>query len=184
MRTVFLVGFMGCGKTTLGTELARQLQRPFIDLDEMIEREQGRTVRQLVEQRGEAAFRALEQDALRRAATAGRAIVACGGGTPCAAGAMELMNSAGVTVWLDATVERMAERLCLPEQKAKRPLVAHVATDAMPALVARGLAEREPFYRRAALRFDSTHLESAEQIEASARSLAALLEAYRLDTAK
>ncbi len=175
---------MGCGKTTLGVALARVMGMRFIDLDEMIEREQGCTVREIFVERGEEAFRTLERDALQRVCQEGGAIVACGGGTPCAPGAMELMNRVGMTVWLDANPERIVERLCLPEQKAKRPQVAALSDNEVPALVARGLAERAPFYSQAALRFDSTYLESVPQIDASARSLAALLEAYSLNMAK
>ena len=184
MKTVFLVGYMGCGKTTLGVALARVMRRRFIDLDEEVEREQGRTVKEIFTEQGEDAFRALEKEALRRVATVDGAIVACGGGTPCVDGAMELMNGVGVTVWLDANAKRIAARLCLPEEKVKRPQVAALHDDEVPALVAQGLAERTPYYSQAVLRFDSTFLESADQIEASARSLAALLEAYSIERAK
>jgi shikimate kinase len=98
MKPVFLIGYMGCGKTTLGEVLARQMGVPFIDLDEYIEHQQGMTIVEIFASDGEARFRELETAALRDVAAAGGAIVACGGGTPCHGDNMALMNQTGITV--------------------------------------------------------------------------------------
>ena len=88
---------------------------------------------------------------------------------------MELMNSLGITVWLRTSVERITSRLVLPEQRCKRPLLSGMSDDEIRASVAQGLEVRTPFYEQAQLQFDSTRLESEEQISDSARQLAQLL---------
>ena len=176
MKPVFLIGYMGCGKTTLGEPLARELGWRFVDLDLYIEEKVGMTAKEVFMTCGEAQFRELEREALREVAAAGGdTIVACGGGTPLQDGNMELMNSVGVTVWLTTSVERITSRLVLPEQRGKRPLLNDLSDSEIMASVAQGLEARTPFYEKAQLQFDSTYLESEEQISDSARQLAQLL---------
>ena len=177
MKTVFLVGYMCCGKTTLGSAIAAELGVPFVDLDEWVERRAGCSVREIFATQGETAFRRMERAALREVASGdGRgAIVACGGGTPCQRGNMALMNKIGITVWLTTSAERLAARLCLPEHKTKRPLIAALPDEAILAHVVEGLAQREPYYAQAQLRFDSTLIETARETEDTTRRLAAIL---------
>lgn len=170
---VYLIGFPGCGKTTLGLELARLAGLPFVDLDLLIERQQGRPIVELMPLIGEARFRQLEREALHRVAKDGnRAIVACGGGTPCQPGNMELMNATGATVWLTTTAERIIARLCLPEHRAKRPQIAALSDDEIAAYVHRTLAMRTPHYAKAQRRFDATRIETAAETTATAHLLA------------
>ena len=106
MQPVFLIGFMGAGKTTLGRALSGSNAFPgaarldYVDLDELIERHEGLSVREIFRTRGEAAFRSLESRMLREAACRNDVIIGCGGGTPCHSGNMEWMNAHGVTVLL------------------------------------------------------------------------------------
>ena len=173
---MFLIGYMGCGKTTLGEPLARELGWRFVDLDLYIEEKVGMTAKEIFMACGEAHFRKLEREALEEvAASADNTIVACGGGTPLQEGNMELMNSMGTTVWLRTSVERITSRLVLPDQRSKRPLLSGMSDDEIKASVAQGLEVRTPFYEQAQLQFDSTRLESEEQISDSARQLAQLL---------
>ena len=123
MPTIFLIGYMGSGKTTLGSVLAAVMNVPFVDLDDYIEERYEARITTIFKEIGEAGFRQLEKQALHEVARLG-GIVACGGGTPCIEGNMELMNEMGLTIWLTTSAERIAARLCLPEQKAKRPLIA------------------------------------------------------------
>ena len=167
---------MGCGKTTLGEPLAHVLGWRFVDLDLYIEEKVGMTAKEIFMACGEAHFRKLEREALEEvAASADNTIVACGGGTPLQEGNMELMNSLGTTVWLRTSVERITSRLVLPDQRSKRPLLSGMSDDEIRASVAQGLEVRTPFYEKAQLQFDSTYLESEEQISDSARQLAQLL---------
>ena len=175
MKPVFLIGYMGCGKTTLGEVLARQMGVPFIDLDEYIEHQQGMTIVEIFASDGEARFRELETAALRDVAAAGGAIVACGGGTPCHGGNMALMNQTGITVWLTTSPERITARLLLPEQKVKRPKFAHLPDEDFLPLVKRELETRTPHYSKAQLQFDSTDIETGPATERTARRLATIL---------
>ena len=175
MKTVFLIGYMGCGKTTLGEVLARQLDCRFIDLDEYIEQRQGMTVVQIFDEMGENRFRELETEALREVASMTDVIVGCGGGTPCHGDNMALMNQAGVTVWLTTSPERITTRLLLPEQKSKRPKINTLPSNEVLPLVKKELQSRSPFYAQAQLQFDSTDIETGPATARTARRLAKLL---------
>ena len=176
MTTVFLIGYMGCGKTTLGEPLARVMGWRFVDLDIYIEQQCGMTAKEVFQHYGEAHFRELERSALREvAASDGNKVVACGGGTPLRSENMELMNSVGITVWLRASVERITSRLVLPEQRAKRPLLNDMSDEQIMESVRKGLEARRKFYEQAQLEFDSTFLESEQEIDDSAHWLASLI---------
>lgn len=175
MKPVFLLGYMGCGKTTLGEVLARQMGVPYIDLDDYIEQRQGMTVTGFFATLGEDRFRQLETAALREVSVMSDVIIGCGGGTPCHGDNMALMNQSGITVWLTTSPERITARLLLPEQKSKRPKVAHLPDEAVLPLVERELQARTPFYSQAQLQFDSTDIETGPATERTARRLADLL---------
>ena len=176
MSPVFLIGYMGCGKTTLGRVLARQMQCRFIDLDEYVEARNGMSVAEIFDEMGENRFRELETEALQEAATMNDVVISCGGGTPCHSDNIALMNEAGVTVWLTTSPERITARLLLPEEKCKRPKINTLNPDQVLPLVERELAARTPFYALAQLQFDSTDIETAEATERTARRLAMLLD--------
>lgn len=176
MNPVFLIGYMGCGKTTLGEVLARQMGVPFIDLDEYIERQQGMTIVEIFASEGEERFRQLETAALGEVAAMDGVIIACGGGTPCHGNNMTLMNEMGITVWLTTSPERITARLLLPEQRVKRPKFNDLPDEAFLPLVQRELERRSPYYNQASLQFDSTDIETAPATVRTARRLATLLE--------
>lgn len=175
MNPVFLIGYMGCGKTTLGEVLARQMDCRFIDLDEFIEQRQGMTVLQIFDEMGENRFRELETEALHEVASMTDVIVGCGGGTPCHGDNMSLMNQAGTTVWLTTSPERITARLLLPEQKSKRPKINTLPTHEVLPLVKNELQSRSPYYAQAQLQFDSTDIETGPATVRTARRLAKLL---------
>ncbi len=175
MKPVFLIGYMGCGKTTLGEELARQMQCRFIDLDEYIEARQGMSIVEIFDEMGENRFRELETEALQEVATMSDVIVSCGGGTPCHGDNMVLMNQSGTTIWLTTSPERITARLLLPEEKSKRPKINNLLPDDVLPLVQEELQARSPYYAQAQLQFDSTDIETAEATERTARRLAKLL---------
>ncbi len=121
MKTIYLTGFMGCGKSYTGQRLATALSLPFLDLDEAIERSTGKTISQIFTDDGEAAFRDLETATLRQTAELGATVVSTGGGAPCFNDNMDWMNAHGVTVFLDPPVSVLLQRLELG--RAHRPVL-------------------------------------------------------------
>ncbi len=162
--TLFLVGFMGAGKTTVGVLLAEALGVGFVDLDAEIEARNGASVIELFERLGESGFRDLESGALAGCLDAGDAVVATGGGVPLAAANRDLMRKSGTVLWLDVPADQIVARLGRADRS--RPLYRD------PESAARLHAAREPVYRRAAdLRIDAA---SGSPAEVAARILDAL----------
>lgn len=176
-RPIFLIGYMGCGKTTLGAALAQVLQRRFLDLDHCLEQRHGQSVSELFARLGEARFRRLEHEALRQVAAMTDVVVSCGGGTPCHDDNIRLMNHTGITVWLTTGEERLTKRLLRPEEQAKRPLLADKRPDEMARDVHQRLTARTPYYSQAQLTFDSTDIEDGPSTIRTARRLAQVLQA-------
>ncbi|MEY4804201.1 MAG: hypothetical protein RL331_720 [Bacteroidota bacterium] len=110
MQTIFLIGMMGSGKSTLGALLAASLERPFLDTDAAIEKKEGRTIQQIFEQEGEVYFRECEQQLLQELPVEA-CVVACGGGLPCFYSNIELLKSKGIVVYLEAAAEQLFERI-------------------------------------------------------------------------
>lgn len=138
----------------------------FIDLDDMVEEMAGCTVSEIFASKGESAFRALEREALgRAAATPGGALIACGGGTPCQPGNMELMNSCGLTVQLTVEHSRLMNRL--REGRARRPLIAALADDELEEFITAQMEKRRGKYDMATATFDSSLLENEQEIAAT-----------------
>ncbi len=165
---IFLIGYMASGKTTLGQALAQATGRRFIDLDQYIEQTAGKTVSRIFADSGEQAFRDMETAALATIAADcdQDLIIACGGGTPCFGNNIDIMNTAGVTVWLVAPTDVIVRRLLLAA--GQRPLVAGFDDpEELTRFVNSNLEARSPFYGRAAHRFDSSLLESEDQIAQS-----------------
>ena len=146
-QRIVLVGFMGCGKSTVGAELARRLGWGFRDLDRWIEEKHGLTVAQIFRRHGEAFFREEERRAARAAARLRRYVVAAGGGAFAPEATREALQAGSVTVWLRCDAGVLGRRI---HRDASRPLAAD--RDRMLRL----LAEREPSYRLADLAVDSS----------------------------
>jgi shikimate kinase len=149
MERVFIVGYMGSGKTTVGRRLARSLSLQFIDLDAFIEGKYRKTVSQLFEERGEEGFRELERQTLREVAEFENVVISTGGGTPCFFDNMALMNRAGITVYLQTEPEELAHRLI--SSRTVRPLIAGKSKEELVSFVTEHLAQRESYYLTAAI---------------------------------
>jgi shikimate kinase len=156
-RPIFLIGFMGTGKSTVGRLMAAALGFAFTDLDEVIAREAGRSVAQIFAAEGEAGFRCREEAALRAAATMRRTVIATGGGAACREDSLAVMLAAGPVVALSAPPAEVIRRT---GTGPGRPLL-HQKAD--PEGVASALlAQREPFYARAHHRVDTVGKAPAE----------------------
>jgi shikimate kinase len=110
-RSLFLIGFMGCGKSKVGEALARELGRPFVDNDARIEQRDGRTIEAIFEASGEAGFRRVEWDALRSIDLRDPKIVATGGGAFSRFETRRWMKQQGCTVWLDVPLTVARKRV-------------------------------------------------------------------------
>ena len=174
MIRIFLTGYMGAGKTTLGKAFARELNVPFIDLDWYIEERFHKSIRELFIERGEASFRELERNMLHEVAEFEDVIISTGGGTPCFFDNMEYMNEHGYTVFLDVHPDILFRRLCLATQQ--RPILQGKTNEELHAFIEETLAKRASFYMQAHYRFDGDHLESYRQIAEAVQQLRNLLE--------
>ncbi|MBL8204322.1 MAG: shikimate kinase [Blastocatellia bacterium] len=159
-QNLFLVGFMASGKTTVGRTLAAQLDVPFIDLDEEIERAAGCTIAEMIQRQGEAAFRQLETACLREASTQKTAVISLGGGAFTQTINREVVAQTGISVWLDAPFALCWERI--QRDAVVRPL-APTSEEAQARY-----RQRVPIYEQAQIRIpvesDSTPMTLAATI--------------------
>ncbi|MBE6310443.1 MAG: shikimate kinase [Bacteroidales bacterium] len=172
MKPIFLVGYMGCGKTTMGRSLSKYLNISFIDLDLFIEARFRRSVKDIFNERGENGFRQIEYNVLREVGEFEDVIISCGGGTPCHYDNMEYMNSRGTTVFLNASHEALLRRLSIPTAKAKRPIIAQKSNEELSQFITEAMKQRVPHYTKASLIFDSSYLEDSSQVAESTENLA------------
>ena len=159
---LFLTGYSGCGKTSLGRKVARRLDVRFIDTDAEIENEEQASVSDIFRYEGEEHFRRAERALLERiAGEEGSAIVSTGGGMPVWGDNAERMNQIGTTVYISRSAEQIARRLT-PYGIAKRPRLHGLNEKEMVEFMERDIAAREPFYAKSQYRLDGTaHDDSA-----------------------
>lgn len=144
---IYLIGFMGSGKTHTGRRLAEKRQVPFIDLDEQVEAEAGTSISRIFEREGESGFRQRERRALHQTAETPAAVIACGGGAPCFFDNMDWINQHGLSVFLDAPVDLLLARL--QEERNHRPLLRDLSAEELKAYIEDRIAQRRPFYEQA-----------------------------------
>jgi shikimate kinase len=148
-RRIVLVGFMGSGKSTVGSLVAARLGWSFLDFDDEIERRAGLSVEEIFRQRGEASFRTLEAEVGEELLRTERTVLATGGGWAAAPGRMEALDAGTLSVWLDVSAGTAVRRL--REGGRPRPLLG--VPDASEA-AERLLEARRAWYGRARLRLD------------------------------
>ena len=146
---VFLVGFMGCGKTTLGAKLARHLDYAFIDLDQQLEAQVGMTIAEYFAKFGEDGFRKLESEVLKTTVYPENAIVSTGGGLPCFFDNMDWMNSHGKTIYIQLSPKTLADRLA--HEKHQRPILNGRSEQELLTFIDQKLQERDQYYTKASI---------------------------------
>ncbi len=153
-KHIYLLGFMGSGKSYWGKKLAETLDLPFIDLDDYIESKNKTSISKIFETRGAAKFRHLEQAALIETARLAPSVISLGGGTPCFFDNMEIINKNGYSFYLKTPIPTLVQRL-VPET-THRPLLAHFSKKELNDYIANKLEERNPYYELADKVVDST----------------------------
>jgi shikimate kinase len=149
---IFLIGFMGSGKSTTGRKLASHLNWSFIDLDEKIEQKTGMEIRDIFNEKGEAFFRSIESETLKGMESERNAVISTGGGTPCFGDNMDFMLRTGITVYLRMTPARLKSRLAGTSEN--RPLLKNINKTELLEYITAKLAEREKWYSRAEIIVD------------------------------
>ncbi len=144
---IYLIGFMGCGKTTLALKLADSLGFEAVDLDRFIEERNFKSVPAIFETYGEEHFRTLERKALEEVAQFSNVVVSTGGGAPCFFDNMTFMNSSGITIYLDTSVELLSERL--QKSKTDRPLIRGKQPGEIEIAIREMLDKRSKYYNMA-----------------------------------
>ena len=154
---------MGCGKTSLGKKLARQLDYDFIDIDEFIEKKEGKTISELFDIWGEEEFRIQEHLYLKKIGQSENGVISTGGGLACYHNNMSLMNQLGETLFLYADSAFLSSRL--KQGKASRPLIAALTDEELPSFVDALLEKRNPFYEQAKHIVPSKDLKVSDVLE-------------------
>lgn len=153
MKPLFLVGYMGCGKSTIGRKLAQRTRLAYVDTDQLIEEREGATVFDIFRYEGEKRFREIECEVLEKTIETGAAVVSTGGGLPMWRDNMARMNEVGRTVYLRRSAENIASRLS-PYGRQKRPRLRGLNDEELVQFMREDMAAREAHYAKATLIID------------------------------
>ncbi len=146
---IFLVGYMGCGKSTLGRKLAKATDMLFVDMDSWVEEREGATISDIFRYQGEEYFRQKERALIEELALSDEnLVISTGGGAPAWRDNMQRMNAVGECFYLRRTAQQIASRLS-PHGRQKRPKLRGLNDEELVAFMTENMAEREPFYAQA-----------------------------------
>ncbi len=179
MERIYIIGYMGSGKTTVGKKLAKLLALSFVDLDVYIESKYRQTVTEIFAEKGEDEFRKIESKALIDVAQFDNVVISTGGGTPCFFNNMELMNKTGTTVYIKTDSEELAARLLA--SKTERPLIAGKSEDELIPFISKHLATRECYYMNAKIIYHTYKMITKEDVYLTVDGIAQQLERYKHD---
>ena len=161
---IFLIGFMGSGKTSIGKRLAKTLGWDFLDVDSIIESEANMTINSIFNLEGEQVFREMEREALKKVMNKENAVISTGGGTPCYEDNMQVMNDNGLTIYLEMETTALVRRLA--EAKSKRPLIKDLTDVELQSFIKAKMVQRVPYYKQAQHTVASSHVTNAlEQVK-------------------
>jgi len=161
---IYLIGFMGSGKTHWGSQLSQKLNVPFFDMDEQIIKSEGQSINDIFEKFGEEYFR-LKEKGILYAITESHPtfVMACGGGSPCYFNNIDFMNQSGTTVWLNTPMNVLFQRLLI--EKDKRPLLKGLSEDQLRSFIIKKFADRKIYYEQAAVVIDDEEISLDHFIE-------------------
>ncbi len=144
---IFLIGFMGSGKSTLGSKLARRLGYQFMDMDHLIEETAEMSIPEIFNEPGEEVFRKWEHDILVELCSHEKLVIATGGGAPCHSKLMDIMNAHGSTIYIQLSPEALKDRLI--KSRTERPLIKDKSEAELLDYITGLLGKRELFYSQA-----------------------------------
>ncbi len=153
---VFLIGYMGSGKSTIGKKLAKKMQYSFVDLDKYIEQKHSGCISDIFSQKGEDIFRKMEREALEELIAIDNVVISLGGGTPCFFDNMKVIRENGVSVYLKMPASALLQRL--QNAKVERPLLKGLGENEKLEFIEQQLGERENYYLGADLIFSGFNL--------------------------
>jgi shikimate kinase len=154
---IYLIGFMGCGKTHWGQLLSQKLDIPFFDLDQQIIEKEEKEIAQIFEEDGEEYFRLLEKDVLHLLTENHQSFVmSSGGGTPCFYNNIDYMKRQGTTVWINCSVDCLYDRLI--KEKNTRPMIKDLSDDQLRSFIIKKLGDRKIFYQQAGITINEEEL--------------------------
>jgi len=145
---IFLIGFMGCGKSHWGRLLSKKLNVPFFDLDDKIAEHRGKSIPEIFATEGEEQFRLLEKDVLHLLSESHENFVmATGGGTPCFFNNIDYLKRQGTVVWINCSTDCLYQRLI--KEKDQRPLIAGIPDKELKSYIIKKYSSRKIFYQQA-----------------------------------
>jgi|TARA_B100001142_G_scaffold309258_1_gene341573 shikimate kinase len=150
---IFLIGFMGSGKTTLGKELSKDLGLKFIDLDTYIENKIGMTITDIFNNKGEEKFRIIEKECLIELSTEEHIVIATGGGTPCFYNNMQKILDCGISIYLKTEIQDLLKRL--EKDRKGRPLIQNKSINEIKTYIKNQLPKRDNFYKQSDYTIDA-----------------------------
>jgi shikimate kinase len=153
---IFLIGYMGSGKTTLGKQLAKELGYNFIDQDDVIEKKMGMTIANIFSSMGEPKFREIERQTLIELSKGEKNVVATGGGAPCFFDNIEIMNKGGMSIYLKVPNQTLFQRLRYAN--AERPLIRDKNDEELKHFIELKTSERDPFYSKSTITIESSDI--------------------------
>lgn len=162
---IFLIGYMGSGKTTVGKKLARMLNYEFMDLDEVFEEKYRIQINGFFEKYDERAFREIETSLIKETEQFDHIVISTGGGAPCFNDNLSLMKSIGITVYLQMSIPALVNRLS--NAKRVRPLLKDMDVEELTDFISKQLKERDNFYKEAHITINGENCE----VETMARSI-------------
>ena len=166
---IYLIGYMGCGKSTLGRKLATILNLSFIDLDTFLEEKYFRIIPQIFAEEGEAGFREKEQTVLHEVSVFDDVIVATGGGAPCFFDNMEVMNNTGFCIFLDVDTDTLVNRLI--HAKTERPIINGKSPEELYHFIEDMMLKRRPYYEKARYIIKGSEIKPEQVLELLEKSL-------------